>query len=60
MFSVRLTPEAGEYDDVIAGLWESGTTGIVEGHGYLDLIAAWAPDFIFAFAGGYLLLRVPT
>jgi len=24
------------------------------------LIAAWAPDFIFAFAGGYLLLRVPT
>ena len=24
------------------------------------LMAAWAPDFIFAFAGGYLLLRVRT
>ena len=24
------------------------------------MLAAWAPDFIFAFAGGYLLLRVPT
>ncbi len=24
------------------------------------MIAAWAPDFIFAFAGGYMLLRVPT
>lgn len=24
------------------------------------VLAAWAPDFIFAFAGGYLLLRVPT
>jgi len=24
------------------------------------LLAAWAPDFIFALAGGYLLLRVPT
>ena len=24
------------------------------------MIAAWAPDFIFALAGGYMLLRVPT
>ncbi len=24
------------------------------------MMAAWAPDFLFAFAGGYLLLRVPT
>jgi lipopolysaccharide export LptBFGC system permease protein LptF len=24
------------------------------------MLAAWAPDFIFASAGGYLLLRVST
>ena len=24
------------------------------------VLAAWAPDFIFALAGGYMLLRVPT
>ena len=24
------------------------------------MLAAWAPDLIFALAGGYMLLRVPT
>jgi lipopolysaccharide export LptBFGC system permease protein LptF len=24
------------------------------------MLAAWAPDVIFALAGGYMLLRVPT
>jgi len=23
-------------------------------------LAAWSPDFLFALAGGYLLLRTPT
>ena len=40
------------------------TAGIFEAMGSANqlpaLMAAWAPDFIFAFAGGYLLLRVPT
>ena len=35
MYSVRLEPEPNEYDDLIARLWESGTAGINEGHGYL-------------------------
>lgn len=38
--------------------------GLFEAMGYANqlpaLLAAWAPDFIFALAGGYLLLRVPT
>jgi ribosomal protein L11 methyltransferase len=41
MFSVRLdspeafdTPEA--FEELVAALWEAGTLGIVEGHGYLD------------------------
>ena len=42
-----------------------GDGGTVRGHGRCQsacrqCIAAWAPDFIFALAGGYLLLRVPT
>ena len=40
------------------------TAGVFEAMGSANqlpaMIAAWAPDFIFAFAGGYLLLRVPT
>jgi len=24
------------------------------------VLAAWAPDVIFALAGGYLILKVPT
>ena len=40
------------------------TTGIFEAMGNANqlpaLLAAWAPDFIFALAGGYMLLRVPT
>jgi lipopolysaccharide export LptBFGC system permease protein LptF len=24
------------------------------------LVAAWSPDVIFALAGGYLVLKVPT
>jgi len=40
------------------------TAGIFEAMGNANqlpaLLAAWAPDFIFALAGGYLLLRVPT
>jgi LPS export ABC transporter permease LptG len=40
------------------------TSGLFEAMGNANqlpaLLAAWAPDFIFAMAGGYLLLRVPT
>ena len=40
------------------------TAGVFEAMGAANqlpaLIAAWAPDFIFALAGGYMLLRVPT
>jgi len=40
------------------------TAGVFEAMGNANqlpaMLAAWAPDFIFAFAGGYLLLRVPT
>ncbi len=40
------------------------TAGVFEAMGAANqlpaMLAAWAPDFIFAFAGGYLLLRVPT
>ncbi len=40
------------------------TAGFFEAMGNANqlpaMLAAWAPDFIFAFAGGYLLLRVPT
>ena len=35
MYSVRLEPEPLEYDNLIARLWESGTAGINEGHGFL-------------------------
>ncbi len=40
------------------------TAGLFEAMGDANqlpaVLAAWAPDFIFALAGGYLLLRVPT
>ncbi len=40
------------------------TAGVFEAMGNANqlpaLLAAWAPDFIFALAGGYLVLRVPT
>lgn len=36
MYSVRLEPDAGEVDALIADLWEAGTAGIVEGHGFLE------------------------
>lgn len=40
------------------------TAGVFEAMGAANqlpaMIAAWAPDFIFALAGGYLLLKVPT
>ena len=40
------------------------TAGIFEAMGNANqlpaLLAAWAPDLIFALGGGYLLLRVPT
>ena len=40
------------------------TAGLFEAMGNANqlpaMLAAWAPDFIFAAAGGYLLLRVPT
>ena len=41
-----------------------GTAGLFEAMGNANqlpaMFAAWAPDFIFAFASGYLLLKVPT
>jgi ribosomal protein L11 methyltransferase len=36
MYSVRLEPEPSEYDALIAELWEAGTAGIIEGHGFLE------------------------
>ena len=40
------------------------TAGVFEAMGNANqlpaLLAAWAPDVIFALAGGYLVLRVPT
>ena len=40
------------------------TAGLFEAMGDANqlpaLLAAWAPDFIFGFAGGYMLLRVRT
>jgi ribosomal protein L11 methyltransferase len=36
MFSVRLAPQPGDYDSVVAALWEAGTSGIVEGSGHLE------------------------
>jgi len=40
------------------------TAGLFEAMGNANqmpaLLAAWVPDLIFALAGGYLLLRVPT
>ena len=40
------------------------TAGLFEAMGAANqlpaMLAAWAPDFIFALAGGYMLLRVPT
>ena len=40
------------------------TAGVFEAMGNANqlpaILAAWAPDFIFALTGGYLLLRVPT
>ena len=41
---------------VIAGLFEA----MGNANQLPAMLAAWAPDFIFALAGGYLLLRVPT
>lgn len=35
MYSVRLEPEPEDFDRVIAELWEHGTAGVTEGHGYL-------------------------
>ena len=42
MFSVRLAPEPGDYDQLVAALWEAGTNGIVEGDGRLE---AFFDDF---------------
>ena len=36
MYSVRLSPEPWHYDSLVAELWEAGTAGIVEGHGFLE------------------------
>jgi ribosomal protein L11 methyltransferase len=36
MYSVRLSPEPSDYDILVAKLWEAGTAGIVEGHGFLE------------------------
>lgn len=35
MYWIRLEPEPDQYDDLVAELWEGGTAGINEGHGYL-------------------------
>jgi len=39
-------------------------SGLFEAMGNISqlppVLAAWAPDVIFAFVGGYLILKVPT
>jgi lipopolysaccharide export LptBFGC system permease protein LptF len=39
-------------------------SGLFEAMGNLSqlppAIAAWSPDVVFAFVGGYLILRIPT
>lgn len=40
------------------------TSGLFEAMGNVSqlppLIAAWSPDLIFGFAGGYLILKTPS
>jgi ribosomal protein L11 methyltransferase len=36
MYSVRLSPEPSDYDAIVAELWEAGTAGIADGHGFLE------------------------
>jgi ribosomal protein L11 methyltransferase len=36
MFSVRLEPAPEELDRVLADLWEAGTAGVIEGHGFVE------------------------
>jgi ribosomal protein L11 methyltransferase len=36
MFTVRVPAEPDAYDSLIASLWEAGTTGIIDGPGYVD------------------------
>ncbi len=35
MFAVRLEPEPEDFERLVAELWERGTSGITEGHGYV-------------------------
>jgi len=39
-------------------------SGLFEAMGNLSqlppAVAAWSPDLVFAFVGGYLILRIPT
>jgi ribosomal protein L11 methyltransferase len=35
VYSVRLEPEPEEFEELLASLWEHGTAGVNEGHGYL-------------------------
>jgi ribosomal protein L11 methyltransferase len=36
MFSVRVPVDRDEFDALIESLWEAGTTGVIEGPGYVD------------------------
>lgn len=40
MFFVRLEPDPGDYDELIANLWDAGTLGVTEGNGFLDAFFA--------------------
>jgi ribosomal protein L11 methyltransferase len=44
VYSVRLEPEPEEFDELIASLWEHGTAGVTEGHGYIVAFFESEPD----------------
>ncbi|MEP7354317.1 MAG: 50S ribosomal protein L11 methyltransferase [Acidobacteriota bacterium] len=40
MYQIQLSPEPDEFDRVVADLWEAGTLGITEGHGFIEAFFA--------------------
>ncbi|HUQ92846.1 MAG TPA: 50S ribosomal protein L11 methyltransferase [Bryobacteraceae bacterium] len=63
MVSVVLTCGADEVDDLIAGLYELGTTGVIENHGHLEAFFETIEDarvVIAAFASRFPVLRRHT
>jgi ribosomal protein L11 methyltransferase len=40
MFRVHLTPDPADYDTTLADLWEAGTLGVTEEHGFIEAFFA--------------------